>query len=95
MTALAQQGVTGDTSWFSLILACFKLFLYRDRHANIGKGKIGEEGFRKILNCPHFVDLPLILETPPHKELGEDGYRSHKTVLVFYSICKEDLSIHA
>jgi len=54
---------------------------HRDRHANIGKGKIGEEGFRKILNCPHFVDLPLILETPPHKELGEDGYRKELELL--------------
>jgi len=54
---------------------------HRDRHANIGQGMIGEEGFRRILNCPHFVDLPLILETPPHKELGEDGYRRELELL--------------
>ena len=35
-----------------------------DRHENIGKGKIGIEGFRRVMNCPHFDDIPLILETP-------------------------------
>jgi len=54
---------------------------HRDRHANIGQGMIGEEGFRRILNCPHFADLPLILETPPHKELLEDGYRREVELL--------------
>lgn len=36
----------------------------KDRHENIGKGTIGKEGFRRIMNCQHFADLPLILETP-------------------------------
>ncbi|XP_045104151.1 probable endonuclease 4 isoform X2 [Portunus trituberculatus] len=35
-----------------------------DRHENIGKGTIGLEGFRRVMNCDHFNDLPLILETP-------------------------------
>jgi len=35
-----------------------------DRHETIGKGKIGVEGFRRIMNCKHFTDIPLILETP-------------------------------
>jgi len=35
-----------------------------DRHENIGKGEIGIEGFRRVMNCPHFNDIPLILETP-------------------------------
>ena len=55
---------------------------HRDRHANIGKGEIGEEGFRRILNSPHFKDIPLILETPPDKELGQDeGYRRELQLL--------------
>merc|ERR1719342_370256 len=54
---------------------------HRDRHANIGQGMIKEEGFKRILNCPHFADLPLILETPPNKELGEDGYRTELELL--------------
>lgn len=39
-----------------------------DRHANIGAGHIGEEGFRRILTHPGLRDKPFILETP-----GEDG----------------------
>lgn len=37
---------------------------HQDRHENIGHGTIGIEGFRRIMNCEHFNDLPLILETP-------------------------------
>ncbi|XP_071491687.1 probable endonuclease 4 [Diadema antillarum] len=39
-----------------------------DRHENIGEGKIGLAGFRRIMNDPRFNNIPLILETPP--ELG-------------------------
>jgi len=35
-----------------------------DRHAPIGKGFIGIEGFRCIMNDERFDDIPLILETP-------------------------------
>lgn len=35
-----------------------------DRHENIGKGLLGIEVFRRILNDPRFDDLPIILETP-------------------------------
>lgn len=42
-----------------------------DRHANIGKGYIGVEGMRRVLNCSHFQDMPLILETP---YTDDDGY---------------------
>ena len=35
-----------------------------DRHDNIGKGFIGLEAFRRIMNDPRFDDIPLILETP-------------------------------
>lgn len=35
-----------------------------DRHANIGKGLLGIEVFRRIVNDSRFDDLPLILETP-------------------------------
>lgn len=36
----------------------------RDRHANIGMGNIGEEGFSAILHHPDLSLLPGILETP-------------------------------
>lgn len=35
-----------------------------DRHANIGEGQIGLEGFRRILNHPKLKSKPFILETP-------------------------------
>jgi deoxyribonuclease-4 len=36
----------------------------RDRHANIGEGEIGEEGFRALLHEPRLARLPFILEVP-------------------------------
>jgi deoxyribonuclease-4 len=36
----------------------------RDRHANIGEGEIGEEGFRALLREPRLAKLPFILEVP-------------------------------
>jgi len=35
-----------------------------DRHDNLGKGFLGEDIFRLIMNDPRFDDMPLILETP-------------------------------
>ena len=35
-----------------------------DRHHNLGKGLLGLEVFRRIMNDPRFDNLPLILETP-------------------------------
>lgn len=40
-----------------------------DRHENIGKGWIGPEGFRRILQHPKLRQKPFILETP----VDEDG----------------------
>jgi deoxyribonuclease IV len=42
-----------------------------DRHANIGEGHIGVEGFRRILTHPKLRRKPFILETPV-KEQGDD-----------------------
>jgi deoxyribonuclease-4 len=42
-----------------------------DRHANIGEGHIGEEGFRRILTHPDLKTKPFILETPVDNE-GDD-----------------------
>ena len=36
----------------------------RDRHANIGTGEIGEDGFRALLHEPRLAKLPFILEVP-------------------------------
>ncbi len=42
-----------------------------DRHANIGEGHIGLDGFRGILTHPKLRTMPFILETPVDKE-GDD-----------------------
>jgi deoxyribonuclease IV len=36
----------------------------RDRHDHIGKGTIGLEAFRRLVNDARFADLPMLLETP-------------------------------
>ena len=43
-----------------------------DRHEHIGKGEIGLEGFRLLLNDPRFASHPMVLETPKGKDLKED-----------------------
>ncbi len=35
-----------------------------DRHAQIGKGKLGLDAFKRLINCERFRDIPLVLETP-------------------------------
>ena len=35
-----------------------------DRHEHIGKGYIGNDGFRLLLNDSKLINIPMILETP-------------------------------
>lgn len=42
-----------------------------DRHEHLGKGCIGREGFRRIVNDPRFRNIPMVLETP--KETDSRG----------------------
>ena len=42
-----------------------------DRHENIGKGELGLQPFRFLLNDPRFAGLPMLLETPG----GDEAYR--------------------
>jgi deoxyribonuclease-4 len=44
----------------------------RDRHAHVGEGSVGLEGFRQILNDPRFEGIPMLLETPKSKDMHED-----------------------
>ena len=44
----------------------------RDRHEHIGRGQIGLEGFRHLVNDERFAPLPGILETPKGEDLAED-----------------------
>jgi len=58
---------------------CLKDFdSHVDRHWHIGEGKIGEEGFKILLNHKAFKDIPMIMETP--KETDEDDPRNMKKV---------------
>ncbi len=43
-----------------------------DRHANIGRGYIGEEGFARMLAHPALSALPWILEVPGYADEGPD-----------------------
>jgi deoxyribonuclease-4 len=43
-----------------------------DRHEHIGKGKIGLEGFRLLMNDTRFEHIPKILETPKGEDMKED-----------------------
>jgi deoxyribonuclease-4 len=47
----------------------------RDRHAHIGEGKIGLEGFRNFLKERAFGGLPFVIETP--KEGGDTADRKN------------------
>jgi deoxyribonuclease IV len=43
-----------------------------DRHDHIGKGRIGLDAFRFIMQSPRFSKIPKVLETPKGKDLAED-----------------------
>lgn len=49
-----------------------------DRHEDIGKGKVGIEGFRLLMNDERFIAIPKILETP--KESLSDDSRNMLTL---------------
>lgn len=42
-----------------------------DRHEHIGKGYIGMEPFRRLLNDPRFAGIPMCLETEPGPEMRD------------------------
>ena len=48
-----------------------------DRHENIGKGLIGEEAFRHLVNDRRFEGHPMVLETPG----GDEKYRENLKLL--------------
>jgi deoxyribonuclease-4 len=43
-----------------------------DRHAGIGRGQMGKEPFRHLLNDRRFKNIPMYLETPKGEEKGKD-----------------------
>jgi deoxyribonuclease IV len=55
-----------------------------DRHEHIGKGKIGLDGFRFLMNDRRFAEIPKILETPK----GEDMKEDIENMRVLRSLCR-------
>ena len=53
------------------------LAAHKDRHAAIGKGKIGQDALARVINHPLLRDLPFYLETP----CDLDGYRREIALL--------------
>ncbi len=43
-----------------------------DRHEHIGKGELGLEPFRFIMNDPRLAGIPKVLETPKDEKMTED-----------------------
>jgi deoxyribonuclease-4 len=43
-----------------------------DRHEHIGRGQLGLEPFRMLLNDPRFASVPMYLETAKEQEDGEE-----------------------
>lgn len=43
-----------------------------DRHESIGRGTLGEDFFKRLMNDPRFDNIPLILETPDESIWAEE-----------------------
>ncbi len=54
----------------------------KDRHVNLGEGKLGEEGIGLLINHPRLKDIPFILETP--RSSIEDDPKNMNTVRRLY-----------
>ncbi len=59
-----------------------------DRHEHIGKGKIGIEGFRWLMNDPELVRVPKILETPKGLTLRLDKRNLRVLRSLVVRLCK-------
>ena len=61
----------------------------KDRHEKIGKGTIGLEAFRYIMNSSRFHEMPMILETPLTDSETDDFYA--KEIQLLYSLVEEKI----
>ncbi|XP_028843937.1 uncharacterized protein LOC114795185 isoform X1 [Denticeps clupeoides] len=61
-----------------------KLGCHLDRHEDIGRGEIGLDAFRDIVNDPRLDNIPLILETP-----GRPGFEYPEQIKLLYSLCEK------
>ena len=61
-----------------------------DRHEHIGKGKIGKNAFRHIVNDARFKKYPGCLETPKSEDLHEDV----QNLATLRALAKSGVRIH-
>jgi deoxyribonuclease-4 len=66
-----------------------------DRHEHIGRGHVGIEPFRRLVNDPRFRGLPMLLETPktagrPAKMVAVDPFDEQNLSLLRSLIVKPD-----
>lgn len=52
-----------------------------DRHEGIGKGYIGFDGFRNMMNDQRFEDLPMVLETPEGEKRYADELKTLRAMI--------------
>lgn len=52
-----------------------------DRHAHIGEGEIGLEGFRLLVNDPRFAQIPILLETPEAETCHEKNLATLRSLV--------------
>lgn len=67
----------------------------KDRHENIGKGKIGLNTFRFIMNDCRFDNIPMVLETPASENESTDIYAEEIRLLYSLVEIKADDAIDA
>ncbi|MGA1868955.1 MAG: deoxyribonuclease IV [bacterium] len=53
----------------------------KDRHEHIGKGLLGLQAFKLLLEDKRFFSLPMVLETPKSKDKGMDADKKNLKVL--------------
>jgi deoxyribonuclease-4 len=83
---------TAVLSEFDRLIGLDRLLLYhlndsvgdlgsrKDRHANIGEGKIGSEAFGALLSDPRTTHVPGILETPKGSDAAASDRRNLETL---------------
>ncbi len=71
--SLKASGVMKNIYAMHINDSMFELGSKKDRHENIGKGFIGDRGFKNIINDGSFNGIPMIMETPG----GDQNYLSN------------------
>ncbi|GAI45399.1 unnamed protein product, partial [marine sediment metagenome] len=61
----------------------------KDRHMHIGKGYIGLEGFKVMVNHKYLKDLPFILETPKNDEKDDQKNGKIRKLLLSAKLLKK------